>query len=262
MSYEDIRHWNTPEDFNAYLLTLLPPSWFKIIITHHTYIPNENTWNGLITMKGMLKYYKGKGWDRFPHLFIAPDGIWQMNKITETGIHANAANPKSIGIEVVGNYDIGIWQDPIKTWAFKTHAYLAKWGKIPLMNIQPHRQYNPLKTCPGRRIDMGWVRNGVQRYLDKEPTMMQTYKVRATLPNGKPIDYINIREAPNQYAKIAARLYPGDTIQSSAIKDDERHEVLYGKSQWIHITKGTNLVSENVSNTGFAHISLFDLISS
>lgn len=260
MSYEDIRHWNTPEKFNEYLITLLPPSWFKIIITHETLVPTVDNWRGLSTMKGMLNYYKNtKRWNRFPHLFVAPDGIWQMNKLTQQGIHANAANPISIGVEVVGNYEKQTWQEPIRTYAFKTHAYLAKWGNIPLLNIHPHRQYNPFKTCPGRAIDMNWVRNGVSAYMNNSAGRL--FRVRKTTPDNGSIGYVNIRQAPHQYAKIAGKLYPDDVIESSVIKDDERREVIYGKSQWIHITRGHNKLGEDISNSGFAHISLFEEIT-
>jgi len=261
MSYEDIKHWNTPEEFNTYLLTLKPPKWFKIIINHHTYEPTVDDWRGLSTMKGMLNYYKNKKkWDRFPHLFVAPDGIWQMNKLNETGIHANAANSISIGVEVVGNYDKQVWQEPIRTFAFKTNAYLAKWGNISLQNILPHRQYNPLKSCPGRAIDMNWVRQGTATYLHTDLTMRR-FKARNSLPDGTIIGYVNIRQAPNQYALKAGKIYPGDIIETIAIKDDERKETIYGKTQWLHITHGVNARNEDVSNSGFAHISLFEEIT-
>lgn len=259
MSYEQIRYWNTPEEFNTYLMTLLPPKWFKIIITHHTYIPTVNTWRGLSTMKGMLKFYKDKGWIRFPHIFVAPDGVWQMNKVTEIGIHANAANPISIGVEMVGNYDTQLWQEPIRTYGFKVHASLAAWGNIPLANIHPHRQYNPFKSCPGRAIDMNWVRQGVSTYMNNNAGRL--FKVRKTTRDNNPIGYVNIRQAPHQYAKSAGKLYPDDIIETTAIKDDERHETIYGKSQWLHISRGQNKLGEDVSNSGFAHISLFEEVT-
>ncbi|RMD81001.1 MAG: N-acetylmuramoyl-L-alanine amidase, partial [Chloroflexi bacterium] len=32
------------------------------LVLHHTYRPDETTWRGLTTMRGIQKFYAGKGW--------------------------------------------------------------------------------------------------------------------------------------------------------------------------------------------------------
>lgn len=245
VTYEQIEHFKDAELFRAYLFSLKKPSWFKVIITHHTYIPTVASWNGLSTMNGMLKYYKGMGWDRYPHIFAAPDGIWTMNKLTETGIHANAANSFSIGIEVVGNYDIGLWQEPVKSNALQAHSALMDWGNIPYENIQPHRKYNPLKTRPGKLISMEWVVNELKKIREH-----RMYKV--VVPIG--VNGI-IRQGPSQsYADVVK--VPRDTIITGGdIKLDESNEYHAGYNTWVHVKQVT--VDNNVlENAGFIHRSV------
>lgn len=245
----DIKHFRTPLEFQSYVNTLIKPSWFTHIITHHTAIPTVIQWQGYRSVVGALNYYIGtKGWSRFPHIFVAPDGIWTMNKLTERGIHANAANPFSIGIEVVGNYDTLLWQEPILTYAMEAHATLVRWGNIPLDNIEPHRKYNLTKTCPGTAIGMPWVKSGVHQVLSANNKSV--WRVVA--------DVINIRQGPNVNYQLAGKLYKNDEFISEAVKLDEHEEFITGvngkTNTWAHITTA-NIRGLSVSGIGFVHTS-------
>lgn len=247
-TYELIQHFSTSSAFRDYLFTLVKPSWFKVIVTHHTYIPTVSSWAGLRSMNGMLNYYKQAplNWDRFPHIFAAPDGIWTMNKLTETGIHANAANSFSIGIEVVGNYDIGLWQEPVKSFALEAHSALMDWGNIPYENIHPHRKYNPSKTCPGKLISMEWVVNELKNIRGG-----RMYKV--IVPVG--VNGI-IRQGPSQKLYDEALRVPrGTLIKGGDIKLDESNEYHAGKNTWVHV-KEVTVNGEVFKDAGFIHSSV------
>lgn len=217
-------HFKTVDEFNQYLHTIKKPSWLKRIVVHHTYTPTVADWRGLKTMQGMYRYYRTLGWTGYPHIFVAPDGLWIMNPLTRTGIHANAANVDSYGFEVVGRYDTIQWQEPIKSLAVGSIAKVAKWANIPLLNIVPHRYFNASKTCPGKAITMTWVRRLVQ--LENS----QKYKII--------VPVANVREDSSTNDTIKYKLQQGDIIISPSLKVDKNgHKNTNGQIyQWANIT--------------------------
>src|SRR5688500_741086 len=174
MKNPSIVQWRSPEEPGAYLQTISPPKWFKKVAVHHTDVPTVANWLGLPTMNDMLNFYYGKRWKAFPHIFVGPDGIWQMNNLLLKGIHTNEANNFAIGVEVVGNYDRVTWQEPIYSYAVDTIQMLQKWGGLQQHDIVLHRTYNPIKTCPGKMITFDWI----MAQLDKAKNIDEvTYRV-------------------------------------------------------------------------------------
>ena len=155
-----IEHWPNIDAFADHLAKHQPPAFAKRLILHHTWKPTVADWRGRRTMEGLGRYYRSLGWSAGPHLFVAPDGIWQGTPLNMPGVHANAANSSSIGVEVVGNYDPAPWTEPIRSYAFGTLAMLCRWLDLPVTpdTIQPHRLYNNTKTCPGASIRMDDIR--------------------------------------------------------------------------------------------------------
>lgn len=136
------------------------------LVLHHTYIPNQDQWRGLISMRGMQSYYAGMGWKATPHVFAGPDGIWLMTPMSKIGIHAGTGNSGyeggklwySIGLEMVGFFDHmrpagAVWE----------HAKAVMGGLSKRLGIAPrelisfHRDYTTLKSCPGWAVTKEWV---------------------------------------------------------------------------------------------------------
>ena len=79
----------------------------RTIVLHHTWRPDQHSWRGLTSMRGMQRFYARKGWTSAPHIYAASDGIWLATPLARIGIHAGAGNGSlrarwySIGLEMV-----------------------------------------------------------------------------------------------------------------------------------------------------------------
>ncbi|RRR68966.1 MAG: N-acetylmuramoyl-L-alanine amidase [Candidatus Viridilinea halotolerans] len=142
------------------------------LVLHHTYRPTEAQWAGLTTMRGIQRFYAGKGWWAGPHIFVGPDGIWLASPMSQVGIHAGTGNGSvaqgwySIGLEMVGYFDTV--RPAGRVWEFS----LAVMGELSRrLNIAPnklisfHRDYTNEKSCPGRAVTKDWVWGSVNAYL-------------------------------------------------------------------------------------------------
>lgn len=147
----------TLEGFKKYIKgkNFQPNNPYRLIL-HHTWKPTEKDWNGQTTINALKKYYEGLGWSAGPHIFIAPDGIWLFTDMKYQGIHAGEGNYRSIGIEVVGNYDGAKWSGKIKEQAIGVIKALMDELKIKDENLCFHRDFSS-KTCPGKAITKEWI---------------------------------------------------------------------------------------------------------
>jgi hypothetical protein len=174
--HADIRHWPSVEAFEQHLAAHDPAvaMWVTELVYHHTYRPLRHQWYGRKTMDSLVRYYRDdQGWSSGPHLFVAPDGIWQLTPLHLPGTHAMAGNDNSWGIEVVGDYDHEVWPRPIANLALGAGAALLRWRGLPAtrQTVSPHSAYNPKKTCPGRKIDLEWVRAELSKRLAPPTTV-------------------------------------------------------------------------------------------
>ena len=126
------------------------------LVLHHTWKPTVNDWKGYQTLMGIKNYYESLGWKSGPHVFIAPDGIWLMTDMRNNGTHAGSLNWRSIGIEVVGNYDNKTWEGEIYKNAIWAITTLKKKLNIDNEKIYFHRDVSN-KTCPGSAITKKWL---------------------------------------------------------------------------------------------------------
>lgn len=161
----DIKNLGTAEQFVQYLSQYDPKiaPWARAVTIHHTYKPEESQWQGEKTLKSIRRYYESLGWDSGPHLFLAPDGIWQLTALNETGIHAGRANSFSWGIEVVGFFDERDWSAEQRQTVYAVTAALLSWRSLQSSydTLRGHREWGSLKTCPGKMINMDKVRSDV-----------------------------------------------------------------------------------------------------
>lgn len=126
------------------------------LVLHHTWRPTKEGWARTRTMEGVKKYYEGKGWTAGPHLFVAEDGIWLFSPMRKDGIHAGELNHRSIGIEVVGDYDGEPWSGQTKENALGVIRVLMKHLDIDAAHLFFHSDVSP-KSCPGKVITREWL---------------------------------------------------------------------------------------------------------
>lgn len=145
------------EDFKAYIssFNFSPLNPTKIVL-HHTWRPTVEEWQGQKSINGLKSFYEAKGWIAGPHLFIWEDGIWLFSPMNIVGIHAAAGNTKSIGIEIVGDYDNEVWNGKTKDNVLGALKALMQKLNIKEDNVHFHREYSP-KSCPGNAITKEWV---------------------------------------------------------------------------------------------------------
>ncbi|MFH0838389.1 MAG: peptidoglycan recognition family protein [Patescibacteria group bacterium] len=126
------------------------------LVIHHTWRPAKDKWGGASSIQGLKRYYEGKGWPAGPHLFVAEDGIWLFSPMRLDGIHAGSLNHRSIGIEVVGDYDNEKWTGKTKENALGVIKSLMNQLGIDKQNIFFHRDVSS-KSCPGKTITKVWL---------------------------------------------------------------------------------------------------------
>jgi hypothetical protein len=145
--------------------------WLKprtAIYLHHTWKPTVADWRGLATIRAMQRTYAtapGYGWDKGPHLFIGPDGIWTFYDLRKDGYHAGGwYNVGSIGVEMVGNYDAARPSGPVLEYTVAALALLCQTLKLSPRDLRFHRDVSS-KTCPGRAVTKEWIIPQVEAYL-------------------------------------------------------------------------------------------------
>ena len=143
------------------------------LVLHHTYRPDETMWRGLTTMRGIQKFYAGKGWTAGPHIFTGPDGIWLATPMAQIGIHAGTGNGSlaqgwySIGLEMVGYFDRVLPSGKVWEHSVAVMGELSRRLKIPPRQlISFHRDYTNQKSCPGWAVTKEWVWSQVEAYLN------------------------------------------------------------------------------------------------
>ena len=137
------------------------------LIIHHTWRPTKAQWNGEHSIDSLAAYYKRKGWVSGPHIFIAEDGIWLFTPMNVKGTHAGVGNWRSIGIEVVGDYDRKKWAGATKEYALGVIKILMERLKINTEMVKFHRDYSK-KSCPGFSITKEWLFKELNFYKEKD----------------------------------------------------------------------------------------------
>lgn len=126
------------------------------IIIHHSFTKDNET----VSWGAIRKFHvEDRGWKDIGYHF----GVEQVGReyeifvgrmLTEQGAHCYGQNEYSIGVCIVGNFDIV--PPPIDQWnlAVRLVRSLCTVFNIPKDQVYPHRKFAPWKTCPGRVFDM------------------------------------------------------------------------------------------------------------
>ncbi len=146
------------DEFKAYIngFNFNPNNPTRIVI-HHTYSPNKAQWRGEKSMLVMKGIYESKGWPSGPHLYIEDNGIWLFTPMNIMGSHATSTgNPRSIGIEVVGDYTNEKWSGLTKDNVLGTVKALQKRLNLNNEVVRVHREFTQTQ-CPGNAISREWI---------------------------------------------------------------------------------------------------------
>lgn len=172
MAFENVGKVWTPASLAEHLECRAVLAWIDSITIHLTAAPSLAQRPRGFTVqhiRNIQSFYSrpksqgGQGWSSGPHLFIDEDEIFGMCDFRRKGIHAASFNSRSLGIEVLEDYDI---EDPysgrgLTCWTntAETVRVLLKWLGIKKSKtaILFHRDDpKTRKSCPGQRIDKAW----------------------------------------------------------------------------------------------------------
>jgi hypothetical protein len=155
----------TIETFRDYVGGLSWDEWTPdFIVLHHTAVPSlAQRLNGfnVASMSGLQRYYRDEmGWSAGPHLFVDDQsaGIWVFTPLTTPGVHAKSFNGRSLGLEMLGNYDVEDFDAGrgalVRENAVAAIAILSKTLGIDPDSMMCHRdEPSTSKTCPGNNVD-------------------------------------------------------------------------------------------------------------
>ncbi len=158
-------------ELEHYLATAQGSRLVTELILHHTWQPTAAQYHGLSTWSAIRRYHmEARGWsDIGYHLGIGPDGtFWILRPLAKSGAHTLNHNAHSVGVCLVGNFDVeDPWANGLGTACLCLAACCEAYNLGP-HNIHFHREFAD-KTCPGTRIDLTSVRNTVGRILVQDP---------------------------------------------------------------------------------------------
>ena len=141
----------------------------RIIIHHSWSKDNEN----LCDWENIKGYHLNLGWDDIGYHY----GIEKVDNVYNimhgrpeyiVGAHCLGYNKSSLGIVVVGNYDLKEPEDA----AYELLARLccSRMHKHKtIAEVSPHHKYNQNKTCPGKLFDMKLLGKMIDYYASHLP---------------------------------------------------------------------------------------------
>lgn len=114
------------------------------VVLHHTWSPTAAQYRGKETWEAIRRYHmQERGWsDIGYHYGIGSDGtIWTLRPVTRSGAHVLNRNRHTIGVAMVGNFDV---EDPAK-YGLKVAAQVVKAlverFKLKPESIRFHREF-------------------------------------------------------------------------------------------------------------------------
>jgi hypothetical protein len=241
MAYENVGTAWTAASLKQHLATIARPAWCDAITLHHTASPSlAQRPHGLLAqhLRNLEDYYRNKmGWSAGPHLFVDEDQLWGMCDFRRKGVHAVTFNSRSIGIEVLGDYDcespktgrgLACWE----TAAAGTKVLLDWLGLHPSASTVLFHRDDPKssKSCPGAKVDKAWVL-GLIRGATEEPADTRHPKPVIGVPL-KPSDW---RFEGEQWC-VPVRTYLGKkgiSTQEVAAKLERRGQEFYYDGEWL-----------------------------
>jgi N-acetylmuramoyl-L-alanine amidase len=134
----------------------------EYIVIHHSLTKDSKT----LSAQAIRKAHKAMAWVDIGYHYVIERvanhyEIICGRMMNEIGAHCKEfdMNSKSIGICLIGNFDIE--PPPVAQWklALKLVQSLCDVLGISKYNVKGHRDYATYKSCPGRLFDMGKFRS-------------------------------------------------------------------------------------------------------
>jgi len=165
------------------------------IVVHHSATPDNLV---LRDFDAIRRYHMSKGWRNIGYHWVVEyvNNVLQAiqgRQEWETGAHCIPRNHDSIGICVVGNFDVEKPSD--KLYRFTADLCRRIMNRHPIELVSDHRRWDAT-ACPGRNFDMSIL---LKYILESEVIPMPTIKI---IVKGKEIDgkligdktYVPLRE--------------------------------------------------------------------
>lgn len=122
------------------------------IIIHHSLTADGET----VSWGAIRKYHKSLGWsDIGYHFGIETIGdhdeilIGRMSDANGAHCKQQMMNTRSIGICVVGNFDLAAPSEEKMSLLIRLVKYLQGIYKIPVESVKRHNEFASYKSCPG-----------------------------------------------------------------------------------------------------------------
>ena len=138
------------------------------VCIHHTAYPDLAMRPKGLTVQHIRNmedgYRNDRGWSSGPHLYVDEDQIFGMSPMDARGVHAVSFNKDTIGIEMLGDYDVndspevGRGAEVVDLTVQAVATILEAMGlEASPETIHFHRDDpNTSKTCPGLKIEKSW----------------------------------------------------------------------------------------------------------
>jgi hypothetical protein len=162
----------TVDEFRDYVATKHWHGWRpQFMVLHNTAEPSLAQWEhyglgktaAVQRARNLNHYYANyEGWHSGPQIFVAPDFIIVACDLEAYGVHASCYNTISIGLEMVGNYEVEDFHSglgaKVRDNAVAALAILHHALGIDPSTLHFHRQcIRDHHACPGKNVDQADV---------------------------------------------------------------------------------------------------------
>ena len=256
MAWPAVKRGFDQDSFREYVAGLRFTAWRpSLIVWHNTAAPSLAQWvksaaddakagrtPGISRINALENYFKNdRGWSGAPHLFIAPDRIWVFNPLTAPGTHSPSWNTRSIGIEMIADFDRED-DDSGDGLKVRNHAIFATailcetFGLDPAHAIKLHRE-DPRTThaCPGQdfaRDKTEAVASVIALLSGGEHDDREDIEAPPPAPKARTglvlADDLSVRKGPGVTNKSVALLSKGDRVTILG-------EAKNGSTNWLKI---------------------------
>lgn len=249
------RKFETSDALRSYVMSVDFSRWRpSLIVWHNTAAPTLSQWKksaeadraagrvpGITRINNLQTYYRDqRGWSSGPHAFVADDGVWIFTSLNVKGTHSPSWNGMSIGIEMIGDFDVeddetGAGLLVRKNTVALTAILCEKLGLDPAVCVRLHKE-DPRTThdCPGKNISrdkndmIGEVREFMGHageHVDERSNDAR----RAGKVDVPPHDWLNMRNKASMAGAVVAKLPPETPV---LIFNDDNN----GGTKWLHVS--------------------------
>lgn len=169
-------------------------SSIRYIVVHHGAVPGD----GREKLHAYANHHVNVlGWPGIGyHYGIGKDGtIYRTNRLEVISYHVGRYNSKSVGLVLVGHYDIEEPPQEQLVSARRLCAWLCQQLNLSPEDIKGHREFPDVpKSCPGLKISMSAFREEVRKLLEERPpkVIFEGKEIEAILIEGR--TYVHLRE--------------------------------------------------------------------